>query len=184
MSPMAVSIACAKLAMRRLIKHLSSPVTPRRWLDQCNPGLSSLITETLKIPKTVWLKDLYKLEGLLDYAEDPKFQKKWAAVKQTNKERLARYVEAAFGVKVNTRAMFDVQVKVRYSVVVCRHRFTNVFSSDYTSIRFASHPLSSIQCVIHYVQRQTLNIFGVIHVSICCLRVRYCLSYTFFLSVT
>jgi starch phosphorylase len=87
------------------------PVTPRRWLDQCNPGLSALITETLKIPKSEWLKDLKKLEGLLEFADDPKFQKKWAAIKQTNKERLAHYVETTLGVKVNTKAMFDVQVK-------------------------------------------------------------------------
>jgi len=86
-------------------------VTPRRWLDQCNPGLSALITETLKIPKEEWLKDLKKLKGLLEHADDPKFQKKWAAIKQTNKERLAHYVETTLGVKVNTKAMFDVHVK-------------------------------------------------------------------------
>ena len=37
-------------------------VTPRRWLDQCNPGLSNLISETLGLKKDVFLKDLYKLE--------------------------------------------------------------------------------------------------------------------------
>lgn len=91
--------------------NVTNGVTPRRWLDQCNPGLSALITETLKIPKLEWLKDLKKLEGLLKYADDPQFQKKWAAVKQTNKERLARYIQATLGVKVNSKAMFDVQVK-------------------------------------------------------------------------
>ena len=39
-----------------------SQVTPRRWLDQCNPGLSNLIQETLRVPKGDFLKDLYKLE--------------------------------------------------------------------------------------------------------------------------
>jgi len=95
-------------------------VTPRRWLDQCNPGLSALITETLKIPKSEWLKDLKKLEGLLKHADDPKFQKKWAAIKQTNKERLAHYVETTLGVKVNTKAMFDVHVKRLHEYKVCR----------------------------------------------------------------
>jgi glycogen phosphorylase len=57
------------------------------------------------------LKDLSKLEGLLEYVEDATFRKKWAAIKQSNKERLARYVEATLGVKVNTSAMFDIQVK-------------------------------------------------------------------------
>lgn len=76
-----------------------SPVTPRRWLDQCNPLLSNLITETLGIKKEVWLKDLFKLEGLLKHVDDPTFQKKWAVVKQSNKERLAHYVEVTLGVR-------------------------------------------------------------------------------------
>lgn len=87
-------------------------VTPRRWLDQCNPGLSNLIQEALGIPKAEFLKDLYKLEGLLKYVDNTSFQKKWAAVKQSNKERLAHYVETTLGYKVNTQAMFDVQIKV------------------------------------------------------------------------
>jgi starch phosphorylase len=86
-------------------------VTPRRWLDQCNPGLSKLITDTLKLPKTTWLKDLTKLQGLLAHTEDATFRKKWAAVKQSNKERLAAYVEETLGTKVNTQALFDVQIK-------------------------------------------------------------------------
>jgi len=92
-------------------QNVTNGITPRRWLDQCNPLLSNLITETLKIKKEVWLKDLYKLEGLLKFADDPTFQKKWAAVKQSNKERLAHHVETTFGIKVNTSAMFDVQIK-------------------------------------------------------------------------
>lgn len=125
-------------------------VTPRRWLDQvssvarimvlraiccdtriqCNPGLSQLISETLKLPKATFLKDLYKLEvsesvvrrfprahgylpqGLLEYVDDPKFQKKWAAIKQSNKERLAHHIEITLGLRINTHAMFDVQIKV------------------------------------------------------------------------
>ncbi len=83
------------------------------YILQCNPGLSNLISETLQIPKGVFLKDLYKLEGLLKYVDNPTFQKKWAAIKQSNKERLAHYVETTLGFKINTHAMFDVQIKVR-----------------------------------------------------------------------
>ena len=49
----------------------------------------------------------------MKHADEPAFQKKWAAVKQSNKERLARYVETTLGLKINTHAMFDVQIKVR-----------------------------------------------------------------------
>ncbi|KAI0945983.1 hypothetical protein AcV7_010082 [Taiwanofungus camphoratus] len=91
--------------------NVTNGITPRRWLDQCNPGLSQLISETLKLPKATFLKDLYKLEGLLEYVDDPKFQKKWAAIKQSNKERLAHHIEITLGLRINTHAMFDVQIK-------------------------------------------------------------------------
>jgi hypothetical protein len=78
---------------------------------QCNPSLSSLITDTLKLDRNVWLKDLYKLEGLLAHVDDPEFQARWAAVKHQNKERLALFVERQLGIKVDAHALFDVQIK-------------------------------------------------------------------------
>jgi starch phosphorylase len=97
-------------------------VTPRRWLDQCNPELSNLITKTLKVDKKVWLKDLTKLEGLLQFTEDAAFRKEWAAIKQRNKERLAHHVRTTLGFTVRTDAMFDVQIKRihEYKVRVAR----------------------------------------------------------------
>ncbi|KAG6377764.1 glycosyltransferase family 35 protein [Boletus reticuloceps] len=77
----------------------------------CNPNLSALITETLGVPKSVWLKDLSKLEDLLDYVDDEEFQVTWASVKRANKERLAHYVQTTLGLKVDTNALFDVQIK-------------------------------------------------------------------------
>lgn len=64
------------------------------------------------MPKSVWLKDLYKLEGLLPFTEDKKFREMWAQVKQRNKERLAHHVQTTLGFRINTAAMFDVQIKV------------------------------------------------------------------------
>ncbi|RXW24223.1 hypothetical protein EST38_g1632 [Candolleomyces aberdarensis] len=91
--------------------NVTNGITPRRWLDQCNPELSDLITKTLKVEKTVWLKDLAKLKGLIPFAEDAAFRKEWAAIKQRNKERLAHYVQTTLGLTVRTDAMFDVQIK-------------------------------------------------------------------------
>ncbi|KAK7017598.1 alpha-1,4 glucan phosphorylase [Favolaschia claudopus] len=88
-----------------------SELTPRRWLDQCNPELSSLISSTLKVDKAVWLKDLTRLEALLPFTEDEAFRKEWAAIKQRNKERLAHHVQTTLGFTINTNAMFDVQIK-------------------------------------------------------------------------
>lgn len=91
--------------------NVTNGITPRRWLDQCNPGLSQLITDTLDLPKAVWLKDLSKLEGLLAHVDDEKLQRRWALVKRQNKERLALFVEKLMGVRVDADAMFDVQIK-------------------------------------------------------------------------
>jgi starch phosphorylase len=74
--------------------------------------LSSLISSTLKIPKSVWLKNLNKLEGLLRFVENKNFRTAWAEVKQRNKERLAHHIETTMGLKINTAAMFDVHIKV------------------------------------------------------------------------
>lgn len=68
----------------------------------------------------------------MKYAEDPAFQKKWAAVKQSNKERLARHIETTLGLKVNTQAMFDVQIKVssfRYSKIMTKTMVCSVCMS-------------------------------------------------------
>ncbi|KAI6125907.1 glycosyltransferase family 35 protein [Pisolithus croceorrhizus] len=91
--------------------NVTNGITPRRWLAQCNPGLTDLITRTINTPKNIWLKDLSKLEELLKFVEDEDFREEWAAVKQANKERLAHYVQVTFGLNVNTKAMFDVQIK-------------------------------------------------------------------------
>ena len=63
------------------------------------------------------IANIHPLQGLLKHVDDPKFQTKWAAVKQTNKERLAHYVEVTTGHKINTKAMFDVQIKVSGDIV-------------------------------------------------------------------
>uniref|UniRef100_A0A8H7XXI4 Alpha-1,4 glucan phosphorylase n=1 Tax=Psilocybe cubensis TaxID=181762 RepID=A0A8H7XXI4_PSICU len=91
--------------------NVTNGITPRRWLDQCNPELSALISKTLKLDKSVWLKDLTKLEGLLPFTEDKAFRDEWAAIKQRNKERLAHYVQTTLGLTIRTDAMFDVQIK-------------------------------------------------------------------------
>jgi starch phosphorylase len=91
--------------------NVTNGITPRRWLDQCNPQLSALISKTLKLEKNVWLKDLTKLEGLLPFATNQAFRTAWAAIKQRNKERLAQYVQTTLGLTIRTDAMYDVQIK-------------------------------------------------------------------------
>ena len=83
-------------------------VTQRRWLAACNPGLSSLISETIG---DRWKTDLDELRALSAYAGEESFQARWREVKQANKERLAADIERKTGLSVSAHMMFDVQVK-------------------------------------------------------------------------
>lgn len=83
-------------------------VTPRRWLAFCNPGLAGLIEEAID---GSWRNDLSELQKLRDFAEDSEFQSRWLAVKQANKQALARLVKSRCGVSFDPDMLFDVQVK-------------------------------------------------------------------------
>jgi starch phosphorylase len=83
-------------------------VTQRRWLAACNPQLAALITSRIG---DGWVTDLPQLEQLRAYAGEPEFQQQWREVKLRNKARLSREIESRTGIAVDTRMMFDVQVK-------------------------------------------------------------------------
>ncbi|MCG7533986.1 glycogen/starch/alpha-glucan phosphorylase [Pseudoalteromonas sp. OOF1S-7] len=83
-------------------------VTPRRWLAYCNPSLAKLITS--KIGEQ-WQADYAEIKSLRRYYDDRAFQSQWQAVKQGNKEKLAKLVQARCGVEFDASMMFDVQVK-------------------------------------------------------------------------
>ena len=84
-------------------------ITPRRWLKQCNPRLSSLIDETLGTDG--WPVDLDKLRPLAERADDSAFQKAFMEVKLANKRDLAAVIAECCGVEVDPSAIFDVQIK-------------------------------------------------------------------------
>jgi len=83
-------------------------ITPRRWLRQCNRPLADLITS--KIGEE-WVTDLDQLKQLEEFVDDKSFMKKFVDVKQANKQRMADYIEENRGIKVNTKSMFDIQIK-------------------------------------------------------------------------
>lgn len=83
-------------------------ITPRRWLRQCNPQLSELITSKIGEKWTTDLMDLKRIDKL---AGDKAFQKKFAEIKLANKMRLIEHIEKEHGIKVNPNSIFDVQIK-------------------------------------------------------------------------
>jgi starch phosphorylase len=84
-------------------------VTQRRWLLKCNPGLAALISERIG---EGWITDLDQLRRLEPLVDDPVFVRKWIAVKQKNKVKLAEYIrKVCCKIEVSPDSMFDVQVK-------------------------------------------------------------------------
>lgn len=83
-------------------------ITPRRWLAQANPALSSLIDSRLG---TGWRRDLTQLQALRPLASDADFAQAFREAKQANKQRLADWLQQHMGLQVSPQALFDVQVK-------------------------------------------------------------------------
>ncbi|MEM9365446.1 MAG: glycogen/starch/alpha-glucan phosphorylase [Planctomycetota bacterium] len=92
----------------RKFNNKTNGVTQRRWLSHCNPGLRSLLNETIG---DGWQNDLTEIKALAPLATDAAFQERWIEVKTENKERLAELVRSQADVDFDTSFLFDVQVK-------------------------------------------------------------------------
>tara|TARA_B110000483_G_scaffold194530_1_gene231794 strand:- start:513 stop:1700 length:1188 start_codon:yes stop_codon:yes gene_type:complete len=90
-------------------RNKTNGITPRRWLLDCNPRLSALITETLG--HDTWPRDLDQLQDLGKHADKAAFQKKFMAIKRENKVDLAELIKELCDVEVSPDALFDVQIK-------------------------------------------------------------------------
>jgi starch phosphorylase len=90
------------------IVNVTNGVTPRRWLNQANPGLAALVTASIG---NGWVKDLGELRRLAPLAADAAFRRRFAEVKRANKARLAEDIERRLGIAIDPGSLFDVQVK-------------------------------------------------------------------------
>jgi len=90
------------------IAHITNGITFRRWLVQCNPGLTGLINEAIG---TAWIGDADRLGEIEPLIQDSGFLERFRQVKRANKERLAAAVASRLRLKLDPGAMFDVQIK-------------------------------------------------------------------------
>ena len=83
-------------------------ITFRRWLMECNPELSALITSLIG---NGWKKDAMELEKLGQFVSDPSVLTKLLDVKAEKKAQLVSYLKNTQGLELNPDSIFDIQVK-------------------------------------------------------------------------
>ncbi|WP_338645920.1 glycogen/starch/alpha-glucan phosphorylase [Novosphingobium olei] len=90
------------------INNKTNGVTPRRWLQQCNPGLVGVLKDAIG---DAFLDDAEKLADLNALADDAALGERIAEVKRANKVALAAHIKQIAGVRLDPDALFDVQIK-------------------------------------------------------------------------
>ena len=83
-------------------------VTPRRWLQLCNPGISTLITDAIG---DCWIRDLGELGKLKAFTEDNGFREAFRNVKRSAKREFSDWLRWSTGQTVDPDSIFDCQVK-------------------------------------------------------------------------
>lgn len=116
------------------INNKTNGITPRRWLIQCNPGLTTLTREAIG---DGFLDDIDEIKRLDPFAEDAAFRDKFAAVKRANKTRLANLVADRLGIKVDPSALFDIQVKRIHEY---KRQLLNILEAVALYDQIRSHP--------------------------------------------
>jgi starch phosphorylase len=105
------------------ILNQTNGVTPRRWLRLSNPALSQVLTDTIGAG---WESDLDRLADLAAHEDDADVRAAIGAAKRQNKAELAHWALDHLGVRMNTDAMFDVQIKRMHEY---KRQLLNVFET-------------------------------------------------------
>ena len=83
-------------------------VTPRRWLQLCNPGLSGLITDAIG---DAWIRDLSELSKVKAFTEDNGFRDDFRKAKRNAKRQFCDWLRWSTGQTIDPESIFDCQVK-------------------------------------------------------------------------
>ena len=116
------------------INNKTNGVTPRRWLQQCNPGLTAVLRETIG---DAFLDDALRLDDLAAHADDTALGERTAAVKRANKAALSDHLRELMGVRLDPDAMFDVQIKRIHEY---KRQFLNLVETVVLYNQIRSHP--------------------------------------------
>ena len=94
--------------MPEKFRNVTNGIAHRRWLNQSDPELASLLTGLIG---DGYIRDASQLKGLLRFRDDASVLEKMAQVRRHNKERLAQYVRKNNGIEIDPDSIFDAQVK-------------------------------------------------------------------------
>lgn len=101
-------------------RNVTNGVTQRRWLLECNPELSKLISK--KIGED-WITNFLKIKDFASYASDLATQEEFLAIKKRNKQRLIEFLDLHNQYRndkgdmvnpsplIDANSLFDVQIK-------------------------------------------------------------------------
>lgn len=87
---------------------ITNGITPRRWLQKCNPGLTELVTASIG---EKWTTDLHQLRRLAPLAADAGFRTRFHQIKQQNKQRLAAVLSELYQIEFDPASLLDVHIK-------------------------------------------------------------------------
>lgn len=83
-------------------------ITFRRWLMQCNPALSRLVTAKIGAG---WKKNAEELTRLMAFRDDEAVLKALLDIKQEAKASLKDYLKHTQRLEIDERSIFDIQIK-------------------------------------------------------------------------
>ena len=116
------------------INNKTNGITPRRWLLECNPALSSLIRDAIG---SDFRDDAMRLKELEFFAADASFRERFAEVKRSNKVALSNYLKDTMGLRLDPDALFDVQIK---RVHEYKRQLLNIIETVALYDQIRSHP--------------------------------------------
>ena len=116
------------------INNKTNGITPRRWLQQCNPQLTALIREAIG---PSFEDDAEKLIALTEFAQDANFRERFLAIKRSNKVGLANYLKETTGLRADPDALFDVQIKRIHEY---KRQLLNIIETVALYDQIRSHP--------------------------------------------
>ncbi|MBN9222414.1 MAG: glycogen/starch/alpha-glucan phosphorylase [Mesorhizobium sp.] len=116
------------------INNKTNGITPRRWLIQCNPGLTSIVREAIG---DRFMDNIEAIKDLDGFADDSAFREKFAGVKRQNKVRLANLIADRLGIRLDPSALFDIQVKRIHEY---KRQLLNILEAIALYDQIRSHP--------------------------------------------